>query len=128
MHFKDEEYFNHSVVLAGQIGEKMNPLECRVSNSTEYCWNETSLQWYFPNGTQIGDSDNETFVYITRAGQDQQWASVYLYRKGPTAQFRLHGGLGLYRCEIPASGARGAIQTIYVGLYFGNNFPTEGNG
>ncbi len=125
VHFKGKEYSNHSVVLAGQIGREMNPLECRVSNNTECCWNETSGHWYFPNGTDVGDSDSEDFVFITRGGQGQSCAAVHLYRKSLPRELASHGGLGLYRCEIPACGAN---QTIYVGLYLGNNFSTEGNG
>ena len=59
--------------------------------------------WFFPNGTGVSGSSNQSDFYTTR-GQ----MVVRMHRK--------KGGVeGIYRCEIPD--AMNVTQTIYIGVY-----------
>ena len=59
--------------------------------------------WFFPNGTRVGDESNGSDFYRARAHM-----VVRLNRK--------RGGVeGIYRCVIPDS--MNVIQTIYIGVY-----------
>ena len=63
--------------------------------------------WFFPNGTKVGDENNGLDFYRARGHM-----VVRLNRK--------RGGVeGIYRCEIPDS--MNVIQTIYIGVYNTSN-------
>ena len=91
------------------IGEGDDALLC-MTNLTTCCRppytgeNGSALgDWYFPNGTAVSDSSNQSDFHTTR-GQ----MVVRMNRR--------RGGVeGIYRCEIPD--AINFTQTIYIGVY-----------
>ncbi len=115
------EYSNHSVAPVGQIFGSRGPLECLVPSNERCCGDGTGGHWYHPDGTPVS-GDRSRFIRSTRGGLGEEEAAVYLH-------WRFYHGydkqLGLFRCEIPASGANSDIQVVYVGLYRGDR-PNQG--
>ncbi len=112
---------SHSVVYYDDISEPVNnnanSLQCLTDNP-DCCHGTTGGHWYFPDGTEVsGDSNAE--VYRTRGGRDQPLAAVYLHRDPGVGAVAIANtaGVGLYRCEIPTSGANEDIEVAYVGVY-----------
>ena len=59
--------------------------------------------WYFPNGTRVLSTNNDSEIYGTRGEM-----VVRMNRRGD-------GEEGIYHCEIPVS--MNVNQTIYIGVY-----------
>ena len=99
-------YQNNSLVTLEDIGEGDDALLC-ITDLTTCCRpphsGGTRGNWFFPNGTRVPSSGNQTDFHRTR-GQ----MVVLLHR-------RRGGAEGTYRCEIPD--AMNVTQTIYIGVY-----------
>ncbi len=100
----------------GHIFGAMGPLECLVPSNEGCCGDGTGGQWYHPDGTPVSGNMSQR-IYITRGGLGEEEAAVNLHWWYYTGFERQ---LGLFRCEIPASGANSDIQVVYVGLYRGD--------
>ncbi len=119
---------SHSVVYYDDISEPVNTnadaLQCLTDNP-DCCHGATGGHWYFPDRTEVpSGSTAASAVYRTRGGRDQSLAAVYLHRDPALSAQGIANiaGAGLYRCEIPTSGANGDIRVAYVGVYVrGNN-------
>ncbi len=111
---------SHSVVYYDDISQpennNANSLQCLTDNP-DCCHGTTGGHWYFPDGTEVPGGAG--VVYRTRGGRNQPLAAVYLHRDQTlTGQgIATLAGVGLYRCEIPTSGAHGDIKVAYVGVY-----------
>ena len=81
------------------IGEGDDALLCILTGVND----SASGDWYFPDGTSVFSTHNDSDIYGTR-GQ----MMVHLYR-------RRVGVEGIYYCEIPVS--INVTQTIYIGVY-----------
>ncbi len=93
-----------------------NSLQCLTDNP-DCCHGVTGGHWYFPDGTEVPGGAGA--VYRTRGGRDQPLAAVYLHRDPAVSAVAIanSAGVGLYRCEIPTSGANEDVQVAYVGVY-----------
>ena len=86
-----------------EIGENETALLC-MTNLTSCCesnlsWTDSLEDWFFPNGTGIGDAEGVDF-YTTRGHM-----VIGLNRRS--------GGVdGIYRCD-----SRALNQSIYIGVY-----------
>ena len=106
-------YQNNSLVTLEDIGEGDDALLC-MTNLPACCrppYTESNGKgsignWYFPNGSRVPSSGNQSDFHRTR-GQ----SVVSLHR-------RRDGKDGVYRCEVPD--AMNIIQTIYIGVYTAN--------
>ena len=103
-------YQNNSCVALEDIGEgNYNALLC-VTNQTACCSQPYTVQnrsananWYFPNGTRVRSSGEQSDFHRTR---DEMVVRLN----------RIQGGEeGIYRCEIPDS--MNFTQNIYIGVY-----------
>ena len=99
-------YQNNSCVALEDIGEGNDALLC-VTNLTACCRKRDSStplgNWFFPNGTKVGDENNGLDIYRFRG-----YMVVRLDRR--------RGGVeGIYRCDIPDS--LNVTQTLYIGMY-----------
>ena len=87
------------------IGEGDDALLC-ITNLTGVN-DSASGDWYFPDGTRVFSTHNDSDIYGTRGEM-----VVHLNRRGG-------GEEGIYYCEIPDS--VNVNQTIYIGVYNTNS-------
>ncbi len=124
MRLGGQEYTNHSMVFVGNIRTNTTELQCQGASN---CCG-TQGHWYYPDGTPVRDfTPGGTTLYMTRGGANQD--SLYLHRDSPTVAVASSGGrgVGLYRCQIPASVTNGVIQIIYIGVYRAHHRHDKGN-
>ena len=102
-------YQNNSIVILENIGEGDDVLFC-ITFQTTCCrppytgeMGPTLGNWFFPNGTGVPGSSNQSDFYRTRG---QMVVGLHRVRGGEE---------GIYRCEIPD--AMNVTQTIYIGVY-----------
>ena len=103
-------YQNNSCVALEDIGEGNNNSLLCVTNQTACCkppytdQNGSAIgNWYFPNGTRVLSSDEQSDFHRTRG----QMVVLLNRRRG--------GEDGIYRCEIPDS--KDVYQNISIGVY-----------
>ena len=109
---RNTTYQNNSIVTLEDIGEGDDALLC-ITNHTACCRppytgvnGSTIGNWFFPNGSRVPSSGNQTDFHRTRSQM-----VVLLHRR--------RGGVeGIYRCVIPD--AMNVTQTIYIGVYSAN--------
>ncbi len=115
MKLDTQMYTNHSVVYVGDIGSTgLKRLQCQGARNC--CGTEG--HWYYPDGTPVRNfTTGGTTLYMTRGGDNQN--SLYLHKDSTAQAVALSEGrgVGLYRCQLPASGTNGVIQIIYIGVY-----------
>ncbi len=124
MRLGNHEYSNHSVVFVGSIKPSTTKLQCQGSSNC--CGTEG--YWYYPDGTPVRDlMAGGTTLYMTRGGDNQD--SLYLHRNSTAQAVSSAGGrgVGLYRCQLPATGTNGDIQIIYIGVYRAHIIHDKGN-
>ncbi len=115
MRLGNQEYTNHSVVFLGDIKRNttsMSSVALQCQGSSNCCGTEG--HWYYPDGTPVTNAAGGPTLYMTRGGDNQD--SLYLRRDTTSREVASSGGrgVGLYRCQIPASGTNGII---YIGVY-----------
>ncbi len=119
MRIGNQTYTNHSVVFVGDIKRNttsMSGVALQCQGSSNCC--ETEGHWYYPDGTPVRNfTPGGTTLYMTRGGDNQD--SLYLHRDSTSQALASSGGrgVGLYRCQLPATGTNGVIQIIYIGVY-----------
>ncbi len=129
MRLGSQEYTNHSVVFVGDLKRNtttgMSSVALQCQGSSNCC--ETEGHWYYPDGTPVTNTAGGPTLYMTRGGDNQD--VLYLRRDSPARDVASSGGrgVGLYCCQIPASGTNGAIQIIYIGVYRDQNIHDKGN-
>ncbi len=124
----NQEYTNHSVVFVGDMPKTARATmsgELQCQGSRNCCG--TDGHWYYPDGTPVTNTAGGPTLYMTRGGDNQD--VLYLRRDSAAREVAASGGrgVGLYRCQIPASGTNGVIQIIYIGVYRGNIIHDKGN-
>ncbi len=117
----NQVYTNHSVVFVGDIKPSTTKLQCQGPSNC--CGTEG--HWYYPDGTPVRNfMAGGTTLYMTRGGDNQD--SLYLHRDSTAQAVASAGGrgVGLYRCQLPASEASGVI---YIGVYRAQKIHNKGN-
>ena len=111
--FMGENLPDHSYIDLTLVGEVkadgiMNIVRCNTDLDT--CCVGMQGDWYFPNGTSVGNFDYGTDIYRRRGNQ-----RVNLLRRNNAMS-----PSGIYRCDIPTNALRTettARDSIYVGLF-----------
>ena len=107
------QYTNNSVVTITDIGTGSAALIC-TTTYIPCCYSgpPPGTHWYFPNGSQISNTNTLPY-YRTRIDGNPQFTSepgTVLLHRNPEATTT-----GVFCCEI--WDASGAFQSIYVGIY-----------
>ena len=104
------QYTNNSVVNITNIGTDSAALLC--TTTSYYCCFSgppPGTHWYFPNGSRVDRSSILPYYRGRTDAKSHPPGRVILHRNpGATTT-------GVFRCEI--LDARGAFQSIYVGIY-----------
>ena len=104
------QYTNNSVVTITDIGTGSAALIC-TTTYIPCCFSTPppGTHWYFPNGSQVQNTDTLPY-YRRRADAKHDPAGRVILHRNPGATTT-----GIFCCEI--LDARGAFQSIYVGIY-----------
>ena len=95
-------YPNNSIISINEIGKETLALFCYTNKLN--CCNELEMsgEWYFPNGSAVGDSGT---MYRNRG------RSVVRLNQENTST----SPTGIFHCEIPLK--NGNNQSLYAGVY-----------
>ena len=105
------QYTNNSVVNITDIGTGSAALNC-TTTYIHCCFSEPpppGTNWYFPNGSQVQNTDTLPYYKTTIDGSESLPGAVLLHRN------RWATTTGIFHCKILA--AYGNFQSLYVGIY-----------